>query len=511
MIQRRTMKSWVLLLPLLIHGAPFLSQAQSAPLAFPGAEGFGRFATGGRGGEVYHVTHLKDSGAGSFREAVSRPGRTVVFDVSGVITIASRISVAPNITIAGQTAPGDGVVIYGNGISFSGANNAIVRHIRFRMGVKGDSGKDAVTIANGHDMIFDHISVSWGRDENFSISGLVTNITIQDSIIAQGLQPHSAGGLIQTPGGVSILRSLYIDNHTRNPKVKGRNQFINNVVYNWGGGGGYILGDSESDSFANVANNYFINGPSTAVAAFSRANAHFHLYASGNYQDSNRNGKLDGDVVPQSAYGPVSWQGTPFDYAHIAGLAPAQVFLAVASQAGASARRDATDQQLIRELLSLGTMGETIRNENDPPMNGVGTIQNEPCPADTDRDGLPDFWERAMGLNPANPDDCNQRGDGGYTRLETYLNWLAAPHLIAEPGRATKTDLRSLARGLDSVSFRILDTRNCSASLSADAHSAEVTPGKGFTGLAEVRVALRDGAEITNTVAVLVPAEPAGH
>ncbi|HOB33373.1 MAG TPA: pectate lyase, partial [Verrucomicrobiota bacterium] len=204
--------------------------------AFPGAEGFGRFATGGRGGDVYHVTTLEDSGPGSFRDAVSKPNRIVVFDVGGVIRIRSRISVAPNITIAGQTAPGPGITVYGNGLSFSGANNSITRHIRFRMGVGGDSGKDAITIAHGHDMIFDHVSVAWGRDENFSISGPVTNVTIQNCIIAQGLQPHSCGGLIQTDGGVSILRTLYIDNHTRNPKVKGVNQFVNNVVYNWGGG-----------------------------------------------------------------------------------------------------------------------------------------------------------------------------------------------------------------------------------------------------------------------------------
>ena len=178
--------------PLLVAGA-----AANLP-AFPGAEGFGALATGGRGGAVYHVTTLNDSGPGSFRDAVSRPHRTVVFDVAGIIHLAARVSVASNITIAGQTAPGDGIVIYGNGVSFSGANQAIVRYVRFRMGVNGDRGKDAVTIANGHDMIFDHVSVSWGRDENFSISGPVTNVTIQDSIIAQGLQPHSAGGLIKT-------------------------------------------------------------------------------------------------------------------------------------------------------------------------------------------------------------------------------------------------------------------------------------------------------------------------
>lgn len=116
------------------------------------------------------------------------------------------------------------------------------------MGKGGDSGKDAITIAEGKRMIFDHLSVSWGRDETFSISGTGTNITVQNSIIAQGLQTHSCGGLMETDGGVSLLRNLYIDNKTRNPKVKGVNEFTNNVVYNWGGGGGYIAGGSSSES-----------------------------------------------------------------------------------------------------------------------------------------------------------------------------------------------------------------------------------------------------------------------
>jgi hypothetical protein len=116
------------------------------------------------------------------------------------------------------------------------------------MGKGGSSGKDAMGIAEGTRMIFDHVSVSWGRDETFSINGDASNITIQNSIIAQGLETHSCGGLIQTDGGVSLFRNLYIDNKTRNPKVKGVNEFTNNVVYNWGGGGGYIAGDSDGQS-----------------------------------------------------------------------------------------------------------------------------------------------------------------------------------------------------------------------------------------------------------------------
>jgi hypothetical protein len=299
------------------------------------------------------------------------------------------------------------------------------------MGVKGDSGKDALSIANGHDMIFDHVSVSWGRDENFSISGPVTNITIQNCIIAQGLQSHSAGGLIQTSGGVSILRSLYIDNHTRNPKVKGVNQFVNNVVYNWGGGGCYILGDSEGPSAANVINNYFIGGPSTSASVFSRGNLNFSIYADGNFLDPNKNGKLDGAIVPKDGYGTVTWRDQAYDYPAITPLPAEQAFQTVADQAGASLRRDQVDQQLIKELLSHGTLGAIISKETDSPMNGPGEIRSGQPGKDTDQDGMPDEYEAASGLNPKDPQDRNQKAVSGYTRLEEYLNGL----LVKTPAR----------------------------------------------------------------------------
>jgi pectate lyase len=389
--------------------------------AFPGAEGFGRFATGGRGGEVYPVRNLDDNGPGSFRDAVSRPGRIVVFEVGGIIRLSSRVTVSSNLTIAGQTAPG-GVSLYGNGVSFSGANNTITRYVAFRMGVGGDPGKDALTIAHGHDMIFDHVSVSWGRDENFSISGPVTNVTIQDSIIAQGLQPHSCGGLIQTDGGVSILRTLYIDNHTRNPKVKGRNQFVNNVIYNWGGGGGYILGDSAGPSYANVVGNYFINGPSTRVSAFSRGNLNFRIYAAENFQDSNRDGVLNGTALQREAFGTVAWQERPFDYPPVRELNAKAAVARIIEQAGASRPRDEVDRALIAELSSYGSSGTTISRE--PELLSMRGAIAEPPPLDADRDGMADDWERAMGLNPSDAQDRNQLTRDHYTRVEEYLNGL---------------------------------------------------------------------------------------
>jgi hypothetical protein len=199
--------------------------------AFPGAEGFGKHATGGRYGSVYHVTNLNNSGPGSLRDAVSSPNRIVVFDVAGVIRITERIVVSANIYLAGQTAPGEGITVYGNGWSFSNSNNTICRYMKIRMGIVGSSGVDANGLASGHDIIFDHCSVSWGRDENFSINSTTAqNITIQNSIMSQGLMTHSAGGLMQCDGGITLYRNLYVDNGTRNNKVKGVNQYVNNIV-----------------------------------------------------------------------------------------------------------------------------------------------------------------------------------------------------------------------------------------------------------------------------------------
>ncbi|KAI1825310.1 fibronectin [Xylaria intraflava] len=400
----------------------------SALLAFPGAEGFGRNAVGGRTGSVYHVTTLDDSGTGSLRDAVSEENRIVVFDVGGTINITDRIVVSKNIYIAGQTAPGDGIAVYGNGFSWSNADDAIVRYIRLRMGKPGDSGKDDVTIAEGQNMIFDHVTTTWGRDETFSISGDVTNVTIQNSIIGQGLDTHSCGGLMQTDGGISLFRNLYIDNKTRNPKVKGVNDFQNNVVYNWGGGGGYIAGDSDGQSYANVINNYFISGPTTSVTAFTRGNENFHGYVSNNFYDSDRNGVLDGTAlcVETTCYSDMDIVTTQFDYpGPTTLLSPEDAVAYVLDTAGASyPTRDGVDRHLVSEVQSWGKEGQLISDETASPMFGPGYIAGGTKPADTDNDGIPDEWEQANGLDYLDADDAMAIGSSGYANIEVYLNSL---------------------------------------------------------------------------------------
>jgi rhamnogalacturonan endolyase len=394
--------------------------------AFPGAEGFGANASGGRGGTVYHVTNLNDSGAGSFRDAVSASGRTVVFDVGGIIVASSPIVVKSNITIAGQTAPGEGITIYGDRLSFTNANNTITRYLRFHEGINGDSGTDDVTVASGDTMMFDHISASWGRDETFSLSGTPSNITLQDCIIGEGLLIHSAGGLVQTSGGVSIFRCLYIDNWMRNPKVKGVNDFQNNVVYNWGSGGGYIpAGDSAGLTFANLIGNYFISGPNTgAEPPFKTGNANYSLYHAGNFQDLNLNGVLDGSAVTDASFPTLTLVPTPFNYPAPATLLTAQkAFAHVLANAGASLHRDHADSVMLGELASVGTLGAQIYNESE--IGGVGTVAGGVAAKDTDGDGMPDWWEEAAGTNPLVADNNGDVNGDGYTNLENYLNAIA--------------------------------------------------------------------------------------
>lgn len=368
-----------------------------------------------------------DSGKGSLRDAVSANSRIVVFDVGGVIKITDRIAVSKNVYIAGQTAPGGGIAVYGNGMSWSNADNSITRYLRVRMGKGGDKGKDAAGIADGKNMIFDHVSVSWGRDETFSINGDVTNVTIQDSIIAQGLETHSCGGLVQTNGGVSLFRNLYIDNKTRNPKVKGVNDFQNNVIYNWGGGGGYLAGgDSAGESFVNIVANYFISGPSTSVAAVSRSNTLFHGYVKDNFHDADRNGKLDGSALAEEAasYGGMDVLTTQFDYpAPTTLLTPEQAVDVVLNGTGCSfPTRDSVDEYLLREVRSWGTDGALIADE--ATVGGVGTIEAGTAPTDTDGDGIPDAWETANGLDPNDATDAMAISDSGYANIEVYVNSL---------------------------------------------------------------------------------------
>lgn len=425
-------------------------------LAFPGAEGYGRNASGGRGGEVYHVTNLNDSGEGSLRDAVSKPNRIVVFDVAGIINLESVLVFSSNLTIAAQTAPGDGIVLYGNRVSFSGAKNVICRYLRVRMGRQGPDGKDAAGLASGSNMIFDHLSVTWGRDENFSINGNdAYDITIQNSIIGQGLQNHSCGGLMQTTTehGITLFRNLYIDNKTRNPKVKGLNQFVNNVVYNWGEGAAYNMsGDSEGESLTAIEDNYFVVGPvvnwqevrqadgsialensvKSPAKPFIGANALFSTYCKNNYYDFDKNGALNGVEITEANWAEHT-SGVPTFLSARPEIFPvieqqtdaATAYQWIVDHCGASLpARDEVDTYLISELTSLGNKGTIIfdqRKTEQFPLGGPGNIKTGETSIDTDKDGMPDWFEEKYGLDKNDPSDASRISNNGYSNVENYI------------------------------------------------------------------------------------------
>jgi autotransporter-associated beta strand protein len=403
-------------------------------LAFPEAEGFGRFATGARGNlassTVYHVTNLNDSGAGSFRDAVSQPNRFIVFDVGGIARINSVITFASNLTIAGQTAPG-GFQVYGNRVAFHGANNLVSRYWGARNAATNDN--DAASLARGTDMIFDHMSITWGRDGTFDInpdSGqIIDNLTIQNTVIAQGLQAsnHSTGGLmtLSENRNFSIIKSLFADNKTRNPKARGNNEFINNVLYGWTEDG-YIMGDTvNAIGRANAEGNYFIRGPLSSSHPFSNGTAQFQIYGNGNLYDSNQNGVADGS--PVTSYPGATVMPTRHNFPTTSVMSAPDALAFVLDNVGPSITRDVVDTSLVNEVKSYGTLGGLIVRETDVYPNydtDPQYVKPRARLTDTDGDGMPDNWETSKGLNPISSGDFKNLNGGGYARIEEYVNEL---------------------------------------------------------------------------------------
>jgi len=336
--------------------------------AFPGAEGFGRFARGGTGGETVHVTTLADSGAGSFRDAVSQPHRIVVFDVGGIIRLQANVAVSSDISLLGDTAPGEGVTLYGRSVSFSGQHNVIVRYLRFREGIAGDKGKCAVNLSAGRDMIFDHCSIEWGRWDCLGLTQGSHDITFQNCIIGEGVDPQRFGSLSDSVTNITYTHNLWINNQSRNPKAKGKIQYVNNVVYNWGVCG-LVGGHSGADHFQDVVGNYFIAGPNSGKHAVGECAQTDHVFLQGNFVDLDKDGKLNGrELVPAdfgSGDGVPTFVATPsngpLDDLKIESAAAA--LTNVLAQAGCSRHRDAVDTRLIDAVQSFGTRGKIIHSE----------------------------------------------------------------------------------------------------------------------------------------------------
>ncbi|MFN8307025.1 MAG: pectate lyase [Ferruginibacter sp.] len=442
--------------------------ASGSPLAFPGAEGFGKYATGGRGGKIFIVTNLHDKGPGSFREAAEAKGkRMIVFAVSGTIHLETKLSIRGDATIAGQTAPGDGICLADNSVSLGG-DNIIVRYMRFRMGdkyqkggmVDGNGGDDAFGGTRRKNIIIDHCSMSWSTDEVFSIYA-GDSTTLQWNIISEPLnysyhfeagdkdyEHHGFGGIW---GGLhlSAHHNLFAHCNNRNPRFNGIRHtptelvdYRNNVIYNWGINTIYA---GEGGSY-NIVNNYFKYGPNTnAGVRYRIVNpgrdekiGFGKWYVNGNYVDEAK------DVTANNWLGiHMSNKGTEEDKKntvtsepHAAEQLPVQsavdAFAQVLEWAGASFRRDTMDSRIINDVKNrTGNFvdvqgGFPHGTEYERTVNAWPALQSLPAPADADKDGMPDEWERKNKLNPQDPNDASVVSLHSYfTNLEVYINGLA--------------------------------------------------------------------------------------
>ncbi len=542
-------------------------------LAFPGAEGYGRFARGGRGGVVVVVTNLNDRGPGSFREAIEGDygPRTVVFDVSGLITLESDVIIGGNrpcITVAGQTSPGKGICFKRQQFALSGAEDSIVRFVRVRVGEESGETQNGSGLAGVNHVIMDHCSISWGIDEEMSTRN-AKNVTLQRTLISEALNvaghqnypPGTAHGYAASVGGdvASLHHNLLAHCEGRNWSLAGgldgsgyyagRLDIFNNVVYNWGGrttdGGAHEV---------NFVNNYYKAG---AASTQSRAlNAQYggfpgtqQYYFTGNvmtpggsispgFSTNNQTaGKTtsteSGGTLPENSTPPYSaWVSAPFfpSYATIDEVTNA--YRKVLSDVGCSRPQiDNHDARVIRETMD-GTYsyhgsvsGKPGLPDTTADVGGWEDYGNTVRPADwdTDHDGLPNWWEEIMGLNtqsaPGDFSDSNGDPDGDeYTNLEDYLNWLAEPHADCTIGLYVDIDLTALTRGFTNNApvYSLLAPTNGSVALIGDGRTARFTPNVSTNALGSFgfRVVDVQGYSMTRGVnlriiAAVAPSAPA--
>lgn len=496
-------KAWPIVEEEAAEGRPYIPWAarpsdlpQANIPSFPGAEGGGMYSFGGRGGKVITVTSLADHGPGTFREACETGGaRIIVFNVAGIIHLERPLIIrAPYVTIAGQTAPGDGVCVAGESVWIN-THDVVIRHMRFRRGETWVGRRDDALGGNpvGNIMI-DHVSASWGLDENMSIYRHMwndgtgkkdmklptVNITIQNSIFSEGLDTwnHAFGSTI---GGenCSFMRNLWADNTGRNPSIgwNGVFNFVNNVIFNWVHRS--IDGGDYTAKF-NIINNYFKPGPASKInepvghrilkpesgRSTLKKRVYGLAFVDGNIMDGNQKVTDDnwaGGVQvedlpdPKNPYKEVLLSDSlghykdeiywtrPFPMPYMKIMPTEQAYEYVLENAGATwPRRDAVDQRVTRQVRT-----GKIEYIKDVSFEGVPQFKYRRLPedsykegiitdisqvggypeykgtpyVDTDKDGMPDAWEKEYGLNPNDPSDANGDMNGdGYTNIETYIN-----------------------------------------------------------------------------------------
>jgi len=454
------MRSALALASVTILAAVFSCAGTPAIPAFPGAEGAGAQASGGRAGSVYRVTNLNSSGPGSLADAVSQPNRIIVFTVSGTIDLAAggkrkrSIEIAqPNITIAGQTAPGEGICIKGGSLHIT-AGNVIVRYLRVRRGfnVIGEMG-DAINIKGDFtDVIVDHVSTSWATDETLTLTN-ANRVTAQYSIAAEGLDyfnpnqspnRHSEGSLFgsQAPGGLmSIHHTLYAHNRLRNARTTGGGDpppnldFRNNVIYDWKE---YATHTGSQPVHLNLVNNYYREGPSTGIEDASSRGVIFtfmkdepyRLFASGNtldgYPQLTRDNwqaiRISRPDRPHQYDLKSMRSDQPFPTPPVSTQTAEDAYEAVLGGAGATLpARDATDLRIVSDVRKR--TGAVINFETDIAEAGRWQMYRSLAPPlDSDGDGIPDYWEDQFGLDKHSDSDALHKDARGYLNIEDYFN-----------------------------------------------------------------------------------------
>jgi len=437
-------------------------------IAFPGAEGFGKFTTGGRGGKVFIVSNLNDKGAGSFREAAqAKLPRIIVFAVSGTIHLDSKINIAGDATIAGQTAPGDGICLADNSVILAG-DNIILRYLRIRLGdkyqrggmVDGNGADDALGTVRKKNIIIDHCSVSWSTDEVFSVYA-GDSTTLQWNLISEPLnysyhfetgdkdyEHHGFGGIW---GGrhLSAHHNLFAHCNNRTPRFDGiRNateencDYRNNVIYNWGNNNVYA---GEGGNY-NIVNNYYKPGPSTSKNAKTKIVNPYNkppsipfgkFHVSGNFVEGAN------EVSNNNWMGVTMNNGTaadavnaklenPFTVVTVPTQNAKESYALVLKNAGAVLpKRDTLDERIINDVKNstgrfIDVQGGFVHGTAyELTLNAWPALRSLPSPADADKDGMPDEWEKKNGLN------SNDAGDASvyklsriYTNIEMYINSL---------------------------------------------------------------------------------------
>ncbi|MBW6497174.1 MAG: pectate lyase [Bacteroidales bacterium] len=413
-------------------------------LAFPGAEGAGKYTSGGRGGKVIKVTNLNDSGPGSLREAIKAKGpRTIVFEVSGNIELKSQLNINNgDLTIAGQTAPGDGICLKGHELRIN-ADNIIVRFMRFRPGDIGNAEYDAITGMRHKNIIIDHCSMSWSTDETVSFYDN-ENVTLQWSILSESLNNsvHSKGahgyGGIWGGKNASFIYNVLAHHSSRNPRLQGTRyspvegmekiEIVNNLIYNWGQKAIY----GGENGLYNLIGNVFIPGPATERSAREEILEPYAPYGQYFLQD---NIFLHEDGQPTEAgWNHVSLNEKDKEAATAEEafvivnkarvLDPEMAYRLMLEYAGANLFRDPVDTRIIEEIRERkSNFGNHGIIDSQDEAGGWPLLRPADPPIDSDGDGMPDEWEIRNGLNPNDPADGNLFTlDKKYTNLEVYLN-----------------------------------------------------------------------------------------